>query len=296
MTNTRKRKYILIAAAGLVLAAVVVLWRIQRMTYTDFRTLQCQRVDLEVLGVTPGKEDGLYGTATWVGEGYACTVEQNGKTGECISIPYVNWEMYDVRADTNGGHSAISFQIAERMTMDGNVRTGVSPYRYSNVTLTLILGEQSGVEACWPEGYAMQGHAVIELWDWTHVEVSLLESVGDRTPDEVEAELEKGWNTKDLAEIHWAQAISLRLPENRSWKDPGIHLNGKDPAAQLRFGMKCPPDYVDRLGTDPLKVPQTAYFKVTYDVENTVTQERTTRSTGWIRQRYTAYGLGNPQH
>ena len=82
MMHTQKRKYTLITAGILVLVliAAAVLWRIRRITYTDFRKLQCQRVDLEMLGVTPGKEDGLYGTATWVGEGYACTVNQNGKT------------------------------------------------------------------------------------------------------------------------------------------------------------------------------------------------------------------------
>ncbi|MBQ9083800.1 MAG: hypothetical protein IJY28_09965 [Clostridia bacterium] len=295
MTRAKKRKYIIVAGV-LILAALAAAWLLNRTTYTDFRRMQCRRVDLEALGVTPGKEDGLYGTATWVGEGYACTVEQGDKTGECISIPYVNWEMYDLHADTNGGYAAVGFYVAERTVVDGKICTGKSPYQYSNVMLTLILGEQGGVEACFPDGCAVQGYAAIEIQTMEQLEVSVLENAMHRTPDEVEAELKKAWGDRDLATIHWAQAISVRLPENRNWKDPGVHLSGKDPEVQARFGMKCYTDYVDRLKTGQKKFPQTAYFKVTYDVENTVTGERTTQSTGWISQNYTAYGLNDPKN
>ncbi len=287
-------------AAALALAVVVtaVLLFLNHTTYADFRTHQFQRLDLEMLGVEPGKEDGLYGTATWVGEGYSCTVERNGKTGECISIPYVNWEMYDVSADAFGSYAAVWFQVAERTLVDGKVCTGKSPYRYSNVTLTIIFDEQTIIGSSDAYGDVLQGNRTVEIGDVEYVEVAVLRNAMHLTPDEAEAELDKAWNKLEKSVVldSWAQAIQMRLPENRSWKSPGYHISGKNPEKQIRFGMDCCPGYLDRLGTGQQKFPQTAYFKVTYDVENTVTGERTTHSTGWISQNYTAYGSRIPNN
>ncbi len=297
MTYEQKRKITRIAVAGaLVLAVVVVivLWFLHRTTYTDFRTHQFQRLDLKMLGVEPGKEDGLYTTATWVGEGYSCTVERNGKTGECISIPYVNWEMSDVHADTNGGHTAIQFRVAERTLVDGNICTGASPYRYSNVTLTIIFGDQTGVGDCYVQGRVFQWDRTVDVWTVEHLEIAQVSNTANLTPED--AEQEKAWDKLEtLANIDGgARAVRLRLPEKQGWRNLGYHLSGKHPENRMYFGVRCGPDYVDRRGGTVQKFPQTAYFKVTYDVENTVTGERTTKSTGWISQNYTAYGLSNP--
>ena len=295
MTYEQKRKIIRIAVAVTRVMAMVVtavLWLINRTTYTDFRTHQFQRLDLELLGETPGGANGLYTTATWVGEGYTCTVEHNGKTGECISIPFVNWEMSDVWADGNGGHAEVWFQVAERTVLDGEVCTGTSPYRYSNVTLTIIFGDRTGYGDCWTEGRVFQGRSTVLIQDVENLEVSLLHDAMGLTPDEVEIKTEKTWDQlKTFATLdRGAQVIRLRLPEQRRGRSKGSYLSGQNPMVRIWFGIECRPD-VDRHGTDRQKIPQTAYFKVTYDVENTITGERTTNSTGWISQNYTAYGL-----
>ncbi len=304
MTYTQKRKIIRIAVAAVVtgiMATIAVLWSLNRTTYADFRTMQCQLTDLELFGESPAAGSGLYREATWVGEGYACTVEQHGKTGECISIPYVEWVMYDTRADTNRGEGEFRFCIAERMVMDGKIRTGGSPYRYSNVTLTLIVGEQTSIRGCRALGSFFNGRYPVDEGDKILLDVAVLDKGEYRTPEEAEATMNQAWQAYEFAlnrtifytDVSAPQGVQLRLPEKRNGTSPWYHLGGRNAEHRAVFGVNCEMDYINRLNSDQQKFPQTAYFKVTYDVENTVTGERTTESTGWISQNYTAYGLSN---
>ena len=142
MIRKHKRKMMLGVAIvlALIVTAVALLPR-DDTKYTDFRTMQFEPVDLGLFGITPTNGEGLDSTALWVGEGYACTMEQNGNTGQRMSVPYIQWKMTDV----NGGAAywSIHFGIAERAMLNGEAENSASPWKYSNIEITLVAGEQT---------------------------------------------------------------------------------------------------------------------------------------------------------
>ncbi|MBQ9083801.1 MAG: hypothetical protein IJY28_09970 [Clostridia bacterium] len=292
MKYTPKRKYIRIAAGVLVLALIagiaVLLCRDNRK-YSNFRTVQFEPMDMAILGVYPTKDNGLNGHAMWIGEGYTCTTEQNGSTGERVSVPYVAWSFSNIRGY---GTWYISFSVAERV-VSGEVRTdGPSPWKYSNIEITLVAGKQTDLHEIHPVGRIFNGHHAVEYYEEVPLEFS---ATGGLCYSEKELEEELSDEQERVLRMNTTAfmvdqmfAVRIRLPENRSWKSAGYYLSGNDPDWVTHFALDCEPRFYNRFGESETEFAQTAYFKVTYDVENTVTGERTTHSTGWISRDYMA--------
>ncbi len=295
MTYRRKRKILWTAVAAVLVLAmtvtVAVLLLRDDTEYTDFKTRQFQPVDMELFGLSSVYGNGLNCRALWIGEGYTCTMEQDGQRGERISVPYVEWEFTNVATH---GCADIYFRVAERAFVDGEVRNAPSPWRYSNIEITVVVGEQTGLNGYYMVGRISQGKTVLEDQTPVSVEVAELGTWKTQTAERAEADLSQKRQTK-VYKINSSrfftsttQAIQVRLPENRSWRNPGYHLEGGHPEPNAVFGLSCDLSMYNRYGSSKTEFPQTAYFKVTYDVENTVTGERTTQSTGWIQRDYTA--------
>ena len=206
-------------------------------------------------------------------------------------MPYVEWEFTNVATN---GLAEIYFRIAERAFVDGEVRNAPSPWQYSNIEITVVVGEETSLSRYHMVGRISQGKNLLEDHTAVSVEVAELGPWKTQTAERAEADLSSKRRTQvwminsSRFFTNTTQAIQVRLPENRSWKNPGYYLNGGHPEQNAVFGLSCDLSMYNRYGSSKTEFPQTAYFKVTYDVENTITGERVTQSTGWIQRDYTA--------
>lgn len=292
MMNIQKRKYILLVAGVLVLALIVTIVVTlcgDDTKYSNFRTLQLKPVDLALFGETHTNGTGFNSYAYWVGESYACTMEQDGQTCERISAPYVQWLFTDV---VDSGHWSVIFCVGERAMSEEMSMDTPSPWRYSNIEVTIAVGKQTGLNEIVPTGWIMHGNRQVENYEEVPLESAALYGTVCLTEKELEEELAENRTSKDIRMnttafmVRQSYAIRLRLPENRSWKSPGYAVSGADSRGMGRFAVSCRPTFYNRYGESKTEFPQTVYFKVSYDVENTVTGERSSHSTGWLQQDY----------